>query len=241
MQLFWNCPCDHSTQVSAVSHFLMLEAYTRGMASMWALAWMVLAGIQADSTCMQMISLRPVGICLNDMRANAGLQTAQAGRALSQHSHILPAQDGFNDPQVHPWLRDMCMSGPGMLQTDHVPQMLTEDTQRRSVGKSAPLSAGESMMVVKIRALQMRTCLCAMPYAHVVAQELLEGYSETGVAYLDLSYYPTDALTQPGPAACIAGELKLVPGQFGMPSQVGCHHSTQLLQQAPHTPGHTDC
>ena len=60
-----------------------------------------------------------------------------------------------------------------------------------------------------------------MPHADVGAQELLEGYSETGVAYLDLSYYPTDALTQAGPAACIAGELKLVPGQFGMPSQVG--------------------
>lgn len=41
------------------------------------------------------------------------------------------------------------------------------------------------------------------------------------MAYLDLSYYPTDALTEAGPAACVAGELKLVPGQFGMPSQVG--------------------
>ena len=57
---------------------------------------------------------------------------------------------------------------------------------------------------------------------HASTQELLHDYSETGVAYLDLSYYPTDALTDPGPAACVAGELKLVPGQFGMPSQV-CH------------------
>ena len=53
-------------------------------------------------------------------------------------------------------------------------------------------------------------------------QELLDGYRETGVAYLDLSYFPTDALTEPGPAACVAGELKLVPGQFGMPSLVTC-------------------
>ena len=53
-------------------------------------------------------------------------------------------------------------------------------------------------------------------------QELLDGYKETGVAYLDLSYFPTDALTEPGPAACVAGELKLVPGQFGMPSLVTC-------------------
>ena len=51
-------------------------------------------------------------------------------------------------------------------------------------------------------------------------QELLDGYRETEVAYLDLSYFPTDALTEPGPAACVAGELKLVPGQFGMPSLV---------------------
>ena len=42
------------------------------------------------------------------------------------------------------------------------------------------------------------------------------------MAYLDLSYFPTDALTEPGPAACVAGELKLVPGQFGMPSLVTC-------------------
>ena len=40
------------------------------------------------------------------------------------------------------------------------------------------------------------------------------------MAYLDLSYYPTDAQIEAGPAACVAGELKLVPGQFGMPSQV---------------------
>jgi hypothetical protein len=57
---------------------------------------------------------------------------------------------------------------------------------------------------------------------HASPQELLHGYSETGVAYLDLSYYPTDALPDPGPAACVAGKLELVPGQFGMPSQV-CH------------------
>ena len=53
-------------------------------------------------------------------------------------------------------------------------------------------------------------------------QELLDGYRETGVAYLDLSYFPTDALTEPGPAACVAGDLNLVPGQFGMPSLVTC-------------------
>lgn len=61
------------------------------------------------------------------------------------------------------------------------------------------------------------------------AQELLDGYSETGVAYLDLTYYPTDALTQAGPAACVAGELKLVQGQFGMPSLVACCPMTLLL------------
>ena len=42
------------------------------------------------------------------------------------------------------------------------------------------------------------------------------------MAYLDLSYFPTDALTEPGPAACVAGELMLVPGQFGTPSLVTC-------------------
>ena len=50
-------------------------------------------------------------------------------------------------------------------------------------------------------------------------QELLEGYNESGVVYLDLECYPTNAVTNPGPGSCIAGQLKHVPGLFGMPSQ----------------------
>lgn len=51
-------------------------------------------------------------------------------------------------------------------------------------------------------------------------QELLDGYAETQVAYLDLSFYPTTALSNAGPGACVAGQLKHMPGMFGTPSQV---------------------
>ncbi len=77
-------------------------------------------------------------------------------------------------------------------------------------------SAGRSA-----RAGGLHADICTLEVSCAV-QELLDGYRETGVAYLDLSYFPTDALTEPGPAACVAGDLKLVPGQFGMPSLVTC-------------------
>lgn len=56
-----------------------------------------------------------------------------------------------------------------------------------------------------------------------VAQELLDGFKQTQVAYLDLSLYPTAALQNAGPGSCVAGQLKLMPGMFGTPSQVHAH------------------
>ena len=75
----------------------------------------------------------------------------------------------------------------------------------------------------RARCKALHAGLCTLQdVSSCAVQELLDGYRETGVAYLDLSYFPTDALIEPGPAACVAGELKLVPGQFGMPSLVTC-------------------
>ena len=52
------------------------------------------------------------------------------------------------------------------------------------------------------------------------AQDLLSGFQETQVAYLDLSMYPTAALQNAGADSCVAGQLKLMPGMLGTPSQV---------------------
>ena len=49
---------------------------------------------------MQMVSLQPLGTCLNDTRANVGLQTAQGCKAMPQRSSVLSARDGFRNPQV---------------------------------------------------------------------------------------------------------------------------------------------
>lgn len=81
------------------------------------------------------------------------------------------------------------------------------------------------VLCAAVARIRISTCQAAC-----LAQELLDGYTETGVAYLDLSYYPTDALTEAGPAACVAGELKLVPGVFGVPSQVCCLHMDSCMQ-----------
>lgn len=60
-------------------------------------------------------------------------------------------------------------------------------------------------------------------------QELLNGFQETQVAYLDLSLYPTAALQNAGPGSCVAGQLKLMPGMFGTPSQVLNHYVHIML------------
>ena len=51
-------------------------------------------------------------------------------------------------------------------------------------------------------------------------QELLDGFNQNGVVYLDLEAFPTAAVTSAGPGSCVAGQLRLMPGMFGMPSQV---------------------
>jgi hypothetical protein len=71
-------------------------------------------------------------------------------------------------------------------------------------------------------------------------QELLDRFAETQVAYLDLSYYPTDAVRNAGPGACVAGELKLMPGMFGTPSQV-CISIPLILHFTLPMPGNTFC
>ena len=71
----------------------------------------------------------------------------------------------------------------------------------------------------------VEACTCVHLF-HTV-QELLDGFQETQVAYLDLSLYPTAALQSAGPGSCVAGVLKLMPGMFGTPSQVlGPHLSS---------------
>lgn len=59
-------------------------------------------------------------------------------------------------------------------------------------------------------------------------QELLDGFNQNGVVYMDLETFPTAAITNAGPGSCIAGQLRLVPGIFGMPSQVQ-HPMTLVL------------
>ncbi len=49
---------------------------------------------------MQTIGLQPVGTCLNDDRANVGLQFAQDGKAKLRQSQMDPKTGGFKDPQV---------------------------------------------------------------------------------------------------------------------------------------------
>ena len=53
-------------------------------------------------------------------------------------------------------------------------------------------------------------------------QDVWEAFRATGVAFLDtqkMSLQPEAGLTDAGPAACLAGELTLAPGQLGAPSQ----------------------
>ena len=53
-------------------------------------------------------------------------------------------------------------------------------------------------------------------------QELWNGFNTTRVAYLDLKKMDVAAecgLTAVGPHACLAGDLHLVPGQYGTSSQ----------------------
>ncbi len=53
-------------------------------------------------------------------------------------------------------------------------------------------------------------------------QELWNGFNTSRVAYLDLRKMSVGAecgVTATGPCACLAGDLHLVPGQFGTSSQ----------------------
>lgn len=154
---------------------------------------------------MQVISLQPVGACLNDARASAALQTAQEGKAAPRQSQLAPSPDAFKNPQV---------VSTGVLHS-YVAAYIAAN--------SLPSLHRTHDSDVPVQYLFSNKCTIL----HASPQELLHGYSETGVAYLDLSYYPTDALPEPGPAACVAGKLELVPGQFGMPSLV-CHSDITL-------------
>lgn len=61
------------------------------------------------------------------------------------------------------------------------------------------------------------------PLAPLALEELLAGYKEAGVAYLDLQAMPLPARTgliNIGPSACLAGHISLVEGQLGGDSQV---------------------
>ena len=50
----------------------------------------------------QMISLQPVGTCLNDIRVyEATLRAGQSGRAQARESQATPAANAFHDPQVY--------------------------------------------------------------------------------------------------------------------------------------------
>ncbi len=51
-------------------------------------------------------------------------------------------------------------------------------------------------------------------------QDCLRVLGPLQVAYLDLSMYPTAALQNAGADSCVAGQLKLMPGMLGTPSQV---------------------
>lgn len=66
-------------------------------------------------------------------------------------------------------------------------------------------------------------------------QELLDGFNSNGIVYLDLECYPTDAFTNAGAGSCIAGELRLMPGMFGMPSQVRCEVLQRFMSCCPTT------
>ena len=79
--------------------------------------------------CVQMISLRPVGTCLNDTRANVGLQRAQAGQAMSRRSQLPPAKDasGFKNTQVNSYALCLsCEEKANMLHTIKAPHLLPE-------------------------------------------------------------------------------------------------------------------
>ena len=69
-----------------------------------------------------------------------------------------------------------------------------------------------------------KTALAGLaPLAPMLLEELLAGFKESGVAYLDLAAMPLPAgtgLTHIGPSACLAGEITQVEGQLGGSSQV---------------------
>lgn len=62
-------------------------------------------------------------------------------------------------------------------------------------------------------------------------QDLWNGFNTTRVAFLDLSkmeVLPESGLQAVGPRGCLAGDLHLVPGQFGASSQVRFRIVSQL-------------
>ena len=61
------------------------------------------------------------------------------------------------------------------------------------------------------------------PLKSLALEQLIAGFKKQGVAFLDLRVMPLQPGTQLinlGPAACLAGEISLVAGQMGAPSQV---------------------
>ena len=69
-----------------------------------------------------------------------------------------------------------------------------------------------------------RTALAGFaPLKSLALEPLLAGYKKQGTAYLDLRVMPLQPgtnLINLGPAACLAGDISLVAGQMGAPSQV---------------------
>ena len=104
--------------------------------------WQGLGGIP----CVQMISLRPVGTCLNDTRANVGLQRAQAGKAMSRCSQLPPAQDasGFKDTQVKPYALCLsCEEKAHMLYTLKAPPPAPRDHKNASASEGLNVLSDE--------------------------------------------------------------------------------------------------
>ena len=70
-------------------------------------------------------------------------------------------------------------------------------------------------------------------------QELWNGFNAHRVAFLDLQKMEVAescGLSAVGRSACLAGDLHLVPGQFGTPSQAStlpCPHACSVLPPSP--------
>lgn len=141
----------------------------------------------------QVVSLKPKGACLNDARV---AKLSLRPRKIAEAQSLFAGHSGSEavSPQV-----GLCRLADS--------SMLPESCNAYSVtAKEVPV--------------------CQVMHANhpsnelLCAQDLLNGFQETQIAYLDLSMYPTAALQNAGPGSCVAGQLKLMPGMFGTPSQV---------------------